>query len=377
VTAYRGLTWDHPRGRSALRAAAGRLSQLSEDRLSWDAHPLEGFESTPIERLALDYDLIVLDHPHLGDALEHECLRPLDELFSAQELATWDDATVGPSFASYSMAGRTWALPLDAATQVAARRGDLLTAAPTTWPEALELARDSGAVAPSLAGPHAFLTWCSIAVGLGAPPAGDDLFSRGVAREALEILRNLAAHAPHATAQLNPIQLLERMTTADDLVYVPLVYGYVTYASGEHSVSFGAPPHAGGRTGSTLGGTGIAVTRRSRPSAALLDHLRWLMSAEAQTEFIPRHDGQPSARAAWTSPAVDAESGGFYRDTLTTIEDAWIRPRFPGYVAFQSTASALLREAVLSHPDADADTALDRLDQSLRSARSRAERNAA
>ncbi|GAA4346009.1 extracellular solute-binding protein [Microbacterium rhizosphaerae] len=377
MTAYRGLTWDHPRGRTALRAAAERLSQRSADRLSWDAHPLEGFESTPIEGLAREYDLIVLDHPHLGDALEHDCLRPLDELFPAGELAAWAAATVGPSFASYSMAGRTWALPLDAATQVAARRADLLPAAPTTWTEALELARASGAVAPSLAGPHAFLTWCSIAAGLGTFPAGDDLFPHDVAREAFDILRELATHAPPGTAQLNPIELLERLSTTDDVHYVPLVYGYVTYATGERPVSFGAPPHAGGRIGSTLGGTGIAITRRTAPSAALLDHLRWLMSAEAQTEFIPRHEGQPSARAAWTSPALEAWSGGFYRDILTTIEDAWVRPRFPGFVAFQSAASALLRDALVPDTDADPDRTLDRLEQTLRAARRRAERTAA
>ena len=379
MTAYRGLTWDHPRGRTALQTAAERLTQRSDDRLSWDAHPLEGFESTPIEGLAGDYDLIVLDHPHLGDALEHDCLRPLDELFPPQELAAWAAATVGPSFASYSMAGRTWALPLDAATQVAARRADLLPAAPTTWAEALELARASGAVAPSLAGPHTFLTWCSIAVGLGGYPAGDDLFPRDVAREAFDILRELATHAPRGTAQLNPIQLLERMSTGADLLYVPLIYGYVTYATGDHPVSFGPPPRTAGRIGSTLGGTGIAITRRSEPSAALLDHLRWLLSADAQTEFIPRHDGQPSARAAWTSPALDARSGGFYRGTLTTIEGAWIRPRFPGFVAFQSAASALLRDAVVAHTDADAaaDGILDRLEQSFRAARRRTERNAA
>ncbi|MER6941057.1 sugar ABC transporter substrate-binding protein, partial [Nocardioides sp. NPDC000441] len=73
---FRGLTWDHPRGRDALVAAA----EASDLDLTWDVHPLSGFESTPIEEIAADYDLVVLDHPHLGDALAQGCLRPFDDL---------------------------------------------------------------------------------------------------------------------------------------------------------------------------------------------------------------------------------------------------------------------------------------------------------
>lgn len=374
MTAYRGLTWDHPRGTNALRAAAQSFSADGPDTLTWDVHPLEGFESAPIETLAAAYDLIVLDHPHLGDALVHDCLRPLDDLFGPDELDAWADASVGPSFTSYTLAGRTWALPLDAATQVSARRADILPTAPTTWAETIELARDSGRVAPSLAGPHAFLTLCSIARGLdAAEPVA--LFARPALQEAFAILRALAAHAPTWALELNPIGLLERMSASDDLVYVPLVFGYVNYATGPRPVAFGAPPSGGCRSGSTLGGTGIALTCRTEPSDALLAHLRWLMSAQAQRDFIPDHDGQPSARAFWTSDAVDAAAGGFYRDTLATIEDAWVRPRFPGFVQFQSEASALLRDAI-AHAD-DADATIDRLQQLFTAAQRAAERTAA
>ena len=375
MTAFRGLTWDHPRGRNALRAASEHFSASGPDTLTWDVHPLEGFESTPLETLAGDYDLIVLDHPHLGDALAHDSLRPLDELFRTDELDTWSATTIGPSFASYTLAGRPWALPLDAATQVSARRADLLPDAPQSWAETLELATRSGGVAPSLAGPHAFLSLCSIAAGMSADTEDaepDGLFPRPAVREAFGILRELAAHAPAGTLGLNPIGLLERMAGAEELVYVPLVYGYVNYATGSRPISFGAPPHGGARVGSTLGGTGIALTRLSEPTQALLDHLRWLMSTPAQTRFIPQHDGQPASRPAWTSEAVNTASDGFYRSTLATIEGAWVRPRFAGYVAFQSNASALLRDSIAR--SIDADTTIDRLFTAFAATRRAAER---
>src|SRR5687767_15932891 len=118
---YRGLTWDHPRGRVALESAAARgLAASGEPLIEWDAQSLEGFESSPIAESAADYDVIVLDHPHLGEALATDALQPLDDLFEASWLAGLDAASVGPSVASYRMQGQLWALPLDAATQVAA-----------------------------------------------------------------------------------------------------------------------------------------------------------------------------------------------------------------------------------------------------------------
>jgi multiple sugar transport system substrate-binding protein len=338
MTAFLGLTWDHPRGRDALRASA-------IDGLEWQVHSLEGFESSPIDELAQRYDLIVLDHPHLGDALAAGCLRPLDEVFDVAELEGWAAGSVGPSASSYTLDGHTWALPLDAATQVSARRSDLLPTAPLGWADAVTL---DVPTAPSLAGPHAFLTFCSIAVSLGGDldEHGDELFEPRIAREALSILAELAGRAPAATAAMNPIALLGLMSATDDLAYVPLVYGYVTYSP---RVTFGAPP-SGARVGSTIGGTGIAVTRRAAPTPELLDHLRWLMSAEAQSGFIPANSGQPSARSAWNDPAVDSAAGGFYSATLDTIESSWVRPRFPGYIPFQSEASAIVREGLAGSP---------------------------
>jgi multiple sugar transport system substrate-binding protein len=75
----------------------------------------------------------------------------------------------------------------------------------------------------------------------------------------------------------------------------------------------------------------------------LLDHLRWLMGTEAQVGFIPAHAGQPSARAAWSDPAVNAAAGNFYAATRETTEAAWVRPRFDGYIAFQTAGADLLR----------------------------------
>jgi multiple sugar transport system substrate-binding protein len=354
VIRYRGLTWDHPRGHAALVAASERLSSArSRIAIDWDRQPLEGFESHPVEDLCRSYDLVVLDHPHIGEAAAAACLVPLEDLFASSDLAEWERRTIGRCFTSYRYAGRTWALPLDAATQVMAVRPDLAPHIPSTWADVVAVSARAP-VALSLAGPHAALTFFSAAAAVGdAPPAADPevLVAAEAGRAALELMTTLGARMPPAARGLNPIGLLELMATSRTVALCPLVYGYVNYAAshgGRTSVAFHNAPTAAadGFRGSTLGGTGLAISRGCRTTPDLLEHLRWLMSADAQVRFIPEHEGQPSRREAWHDEAVNARCNGFFRNTAETLEQAWVRPRYPGYIRFQAAASALIRKGL-------------------------------
>lgn len=350
--AYRGLTWDHPRGYVALERAAQRARADGLD-LTWERQPLEGFESHPIEDLAERYDLIVLDHPHIGDAVAGDCLQPLESLFDAATLAAWRAQSIGRSFNSYRYGGTQWALPLDAATQVAAAREDRLDGLlPRQWNEVLALARRQP-VCLSLAGPHAALSLFSMAAAHGdAPAAGEPgrLFAGEGAVAAWELLSELHALAFRGWSALNPIGILDAMARNAEAVYCPLVYGYVNYAvagEGRQPLRFGdVPAGPGDRLGSTLGGTGLAVSRRATVDDTLRAHLAALMSPAMQRDFIPFADGQPSAREAWGDARVNAAWNGFYAQTQATLEQAIVRPRHPGYIPFQTEASALVRNAL-------------------------------
>ncbi|WP_204115766.1 extracellular solute-binding protein [Shimia biformata] len=348
----RGLTWDHPRGKDALIAAAATLDPVRDGlSLTWDVQPLEGFESAPIAELCANYDVVVMDHPHLGEALARGCLQPWDEQVDAAWIEALGRDTVGPSLASYHLNGKLWALPLDAATQVSARRGDLLAEVPDTWEEVLRLSERTGRVALSWGGPHPILSLMSICVSLGEDPGRGEAFitDRSLGQEAIDILFRLAERQPKATQDLNPIGLLDHMTRADDTIYCPLVYGYVNYAAPVqgNALTFGnAPAGRSGRRGTVIGGTGLALSTRFTPGPFLIGHLTGLLSAETQSGFIPDNNGQPSLRSAWTDPKVNADWGRFYSDTLETIETAYVRPRHDGYIAFQTLASKALRTAV-------------------------------
>ena len=339
---FRGLTWDHPRGYNALAAAA----EASGGLIHWDKQPLEGFESHPIGELTARYDLVVLDHPHIGEAVALDCLQPLEDLFAPEEIEGWASQSVGPAMRSYCWTGKHWALPLDVATQVAVYRPDRITSVPDNWEDVVRLA-ERAPVAIAVAGPHAALHFLAICVALGEEPAGDGLVSDPVATEALRVMQRLYRHAPRRLLGLNPIGLHDAIAASDEIAFVPLVYGYVDYAkptNGRQALAFAdAPAGQSGRRGSVLGGTGIAISRRVEAEPALLDHLRYLMRVETQMNFMSAHRGQPSARAAWGDAGVNALYRKAYASTLVTTEHAWVRPRFDGWIAFQNKAAGLIR----------------------------------
>ena len=146
----RGLTWDHPRGYAPLIAGAPEYTKSHpEVAIRWDRRTLREFGEAPIEQYLDLYDLIVMDHPFVGFAAAHGVLVNLAAFLSAAESAVFARDSVGPSWESYRYAGALWALPIDAATQVASYRPDLLeqlsSRTPKTFDEVLSLGREARA----------------------------------------------------------------------------------------------------------------------------------------------------------------------------------------------------------------------------------------
>lgn len=352
TTSYVGLTWDHPRGYVALERAAeqARAQGLA---LRWERQPLEGFESHPIEELAARYDIIVLDHPHLGDAVLSDCFQPLESIFQASEIEQWRTQSIGRALDSYRYSGQHWALPLDAAAQVAVVRRDLLDEPhPKSWSEVVEFATRQS-VCLSLAGPHALLTLYSISAAFGAPPVAqgpERLLEVEGATSAWALFSELYSKSYKGWIGKNPIGILQAMARERGAAYCPLIFGYVNYAAttdGSQLLQFvDVPAGPDGHLGSTLGGTGIGVSRRAQVSDQLRAHLVDLLSMRTQTQFIPFADGQPSARNAWSDAAVNKTWNDFFAGTCATLEQAIVRPRHPGYIPFQTDASAMVRDAL-------------------------------
>jgi len=345
----KGMTWDHPRGHDPLAACSALWQRRTGVRIDWDRRSLQDFESFPVDALARRYDLIVIDHPHVGQVTREDCLLPFD----TSRLAAIEAGTVGRSFASYHWEGRQWALPIDAATQVQAWRPDRLARAPGDWTEVLALAR-AGRVALPLRAPHSLMCLYTLCAQRGAPgrAAGPDLFDVEVAAEAIGRLREVMSLIDARCLDMDPIAVFEAMATTDSSIdCVPLVYGYVNYAwPGFRAarLAFADMPGADGHgpVGSALGGTGIAVSARTAHAAAAFDFAVWVAGAEAQRGPFAAAGGQPGHASAWEDDAVNAAAGDFYRATRATLEGAWVRPRHDGYMPFQHAASTCLNAAL-------------------------------
>jgi multiple sugar transport system substrate-binding protein len=370
-TLLRGMTWDHPRGYDPLVACSAVWRARSGVRIEWERRSLQDFESFPVAELAGRYDLIVIDHPHVGRITRERCLAPLGDGADVEALR---NEYVGASLASYLWDGRLWALPIDAAAQVQAWRPDRLERPPAQWAAMLELAA-AGQVLCALRPPHDLMALFTLSGLAGSPPRaqGPDLFDPEGAGIAYELLRELAALLDPACLRMDPIAVLERMSQPQSVcLSSPLVYGYVSYsrpASGPSgpraAIAFGdlMPLVPGAQpAGSALGGTGIAVSARSAHAAAAMEFARWLAGPEAQCGPYLLGGGQPASAAAWTDAAANACTLDFYRNTRATLERAWVRPRHAGYMRFQQSAAQRLREALESRePARSAIAAINRL----------------
>ena len=356
----RGMTWSHPRGFDPMVACASAWRDKTGVEIIWDKRSLQDFESFPVEELARRYDLIVIDHPHVGQITAEGCLSPLDIPSRAAELAALAAGSVGASFPSYTWQGRQWAFPIDAATQVQAWRADRLPGPLATWDAVLELARSGGVLCP-LRPPHSLMCFYTLTATLGHPCAvtPGPLVDRAAGLHAYRLIAELSAHIDPACFDMDPIAVFEAMAEPDSSIgCAPLIYGYVSYAlAGFRPVRLGFSdmPVLGlhGPVGSALGGTGIAVSARSAQVEAATDFAFWVASGDVQRGLYAAAGGQPGHASAWADTAVNAPVADFYTKTRATLDGAWVRPRHDGYMPFQHWAADRLNQGLRAGEDGD------------------------
>lgn len=354
----RGISWDHPRGHDCMVATAAAYAAVEPGvRITWETRSLQAFADAPIERLAEAYDLLVIDHPFVGFAAADGCLRPLDGLLEAAELADLSANSVGPSHDSYRYGGHQWALATDAAGHVAAYRPDLvgeIGGLPRSWDDVLRLAaarrgQARAQVAIPLIPVDAFCAFCSACAALGEGPfaAPDGVVGRATGRLALDLLRQLWGTGHPASMTGNPPRLLDLMGRTDEIAYVPLLFGYSNYARPGFRpklVRFGPVPTAAGGepVGGILGGAGLAISAATGQAAAAARYAGYVASAGVQRGVYFAAGGQPGHRAAWLDEGVNAASSRFFGDTLGTLDRAYLRPHYRGFLEVQERTGEAL-----------------------------------
>jgi multiple sugar transport system substrate-binding protein len=340
-----------------LATAAAFSEQLPDISIHWAPRSLAEFGEQPIEQLANRYDLLVIDHPFAGVAARTGCLLALEKYLPEEFLHELAQQSVGPSFGSYHYGGHQWALPVDAAAQVSGYRADLLKAAgrtvPRTWSDVIELAKNQPVAIPlSSAGAiDSFITICASA-GESPGRSPEYFVNQANAERAFDLLSTLVSLVLPESFDLDPPRLLDRMSRTDDIVYCPLLFGYSNYGRlgySTHLCRFTNIPILFDDIApkGILGGTGIAISAGCRSINEACAYIKWITSAECQTGIYFQSGGQPGNRVAWLSHTVNQASNHFFLDTLSTLEHAFVRPRYQGFVEFHDEAAVILRDSLL------------------------------
>ena len=352
TTVLRGITWEHDRGYGSVSASALAYREIAPDvDVRWEFRSLQAFADQDLASLVADYDLLVIDHPHIPIAAEERLLLRLDGVGHDEDLAKLAGQSVGRSHVSYSHAGHQWGLATDAAAQVAAYRPDLIAEPPRDWQGVLELARNGRVLWP-FKPVDAYSSLITVAANNGTPPMTSDgiFLADDAAAEALELLRELASLVPVDNAGVNPIEVADVMASGDRYAYCPLLFGYTNYSRvgfRQNRLRFvDIPSRGNGVNGSLLGGAGIAVSSATRHPEEAIDYAFWLDSAGVQEGVYYDGGGQPGNAVAWESDRTNADSLDFFRGTRATLDGAYLRPRFSGYIDFQNECSPLVTGAL-------------------------------
>ena len=258
----KGMTWSHPRGHDPLVACSRAWLERTGVSIEWDKRSLQDFESYPVEELARRYDLIIIDHPHVGQVVAENCLLPLDTAERRADCHALARRAVGCSYDSYVFAGRLWALPVDTATQVQAWVPGRIGGPVRDWDDMMQLSA-AGRVAWPLRPPHSLMSFFSLAahLGLACNPVAPPLTTTKAVEEVLPRLQALYDRIDPQCLEADPIAVYEAMAEpGSPIACVPLIYGYANYAADGFRatrIGFADIPVIGGRppAGTTLGGT--------------------------------------------------------------------------------------------------------------------------
>ena len=357
----KGITWNHTRGLLPMVATAQRFSELNPDvEISWEKRSLQDFADSSIEALAKKFDLLVIDHPWTGFGAKTEVILPLSDFISKDFIQDQRINSVGKSFESYFFDGKLWALPIDAATPVAAARLDLLEAhnlqVPKTFDDLMALAK-KGLVAFAGIPIDVLMSFYMFCCTLGEAPCESDekVISTEIGTKALKLFKELALLIDPVNFNRNPIKVYEAMVNSDEIAYCPFAYGYSNYSRAGYSkkllhfydlVSLNNQPLI-----STLGGTGLAVSSSSNYIAEAIKYAEFTASEQVQQNVFADNGGQPGHLKAWKSQRINEVTHQYFNKTLPALERAFLRPRYFGHMHFQDHAGDMVRDYLMNGGD--------------------------
>jgi len=346
----KGITWGKNRGYVPLAATAERFHTMYGTTINWE-RPYD-FAHGDLAELSKEYDLLMIDHPHVGSAAKHGYLVPLNDYISEDYLKDQAENSVGKSHESYQYDGIQWGLATDAATPVAFFRPDILEekgeSLPATWEELKELTAKGLALFPCDP-TSVLLNFFMLCDTQGVPPCTNDsqVVHEDIGVRAMRQLREMALLMPDEIYDLGTTSTHERLAARDDIAYCPFTYPYCNYSRrgfARRHLVFADLVSIGdcGILHSALGGAGLSVSAHSTHRQVAVDYIQFATSPEIQRTLYCDNGGQPGHRSAWLDESCNAQVSDFFTNTLVSHDAAYLRPTYDGFIYLQKTAGPIM-----------------------------------
>lgn len=355
----KGITWNHSRGFTSMVATAQRFCELHPNvDIIWEKRSLQAFADEPIDKLAERFDLLIIDHPWAGFAGKTNVILPLDKHLPKPFLTDLAKNTVGRSHESYTSNGHQYALAVDAATPVASSRPDIFKEMglklPETYNELLDLAKKGLVIMPGIPQDtlmNFYMMCCTL--GEDVCTSKEHVVSEEIGIKGLQLLRELALEMDPKIYNWNPIQIYEAMTQSDKYAYCPWAYGYSNYSRNGYARKLlhfhdMIDIKGFGKAISTLGGTGLAVSADTKELETAMQYVEYVGSEACQKTVFFDGGGQPGHRKAWLDEHTNGLTADFFKNTLPTLDRAFLRPRYNGHMYFQDRAGAPIRDYLMN-----------------------------
>lgn len=358
----KGIAWDHPRGYEPLKTVSQIFMQDNPYvDIHWDTRSLKEFGDMPIEDLICRYDLITIDHPYIGQAHHERLLLKLDNYIAKNKLNILKKDGLGSCFDSYSCEGHMYALPIDASAQMASFRKDLMVEFGLTVPKSYEELKALYKKVPkkfSVAWPLcptdlwcSFLTLCAQRIGNGFIKGR--VFDQKLGGEILDEIKVHLDFLHPKSIEWNPIQVLDEMADNDQILYSPYLFGYTNYSRQGYTkniIHFTHSPKGHQKDVSTLlGGVGLASSAKTDFPEITSKFIEFVAGEKIQKTYYLVNAGQPASKSTWKNNYANTWCNDFFKNTISTIEEAYIRPRHHGWNDFQEKAAELLHDGILKN----------------------------
>ncbi len=357
----KGITWDHPRGYQPLIAGSAVYEADFGVKVEWHKRSLTAFGDQSLEELCNQFDLLIIDHPHVGLAAARKYLEPLDNIISLDDLSELNAQSAGPSFQSYYYQGRQWALPVDAAMQCAVYRPDMIAKKdiPSNWDQVFKLAEklkhNDSYLGIAFSPTDCLCSFLSLTAQANSPIREEnaELVNIDIGLNVLEQLKKIKNSFHPACLDWTPISLLDYMSSSDDVVYSPLTFCYNNYSRNnfrKEKLIFHDVP---GSHNAVLGGAGISVSQFCKNKIIAGKFAAWICSPVIQRTIYADAQGQPGNIVAWTDERVNDITNDFFYNTIKTLENAYVRPRYNGWAEFQTKMGNIIHDFLKYDKDAN------------------------